>query len=321
MRIATGWTRILAPLMILSLLITGCQQEAKDKTIAEVNGDPITQSQYDQHYRLVLNYYEQQVGELDETKDKEIVQGLRDSSYEDLIIQKLVWQEAEKRNIKIDEKQVDQDLKVIRDQKNQQEKDGYEKFLEENQIDEAFLRQEWKTQNLYMKLLSDVTKDEKVSDAEVQSYYQENQKVFAHEAGLQIYHILVETKEQAEEVLDKLGAGQSFADLAAQYSLDPGSRNRGGDVGIINEQTNFVKEFKDAALTLKPGELYPQPVKTEFGYHIIQAGEQLKEGTWSLETVSDDIRSNILQSKQQQAFNQFLEESRNGADIKDFRKA
>lgn len=119
----------------------------------------------------------------------------------------------------------------------------------------------------------------------------------------------------------KLNQGESFNDLAAQYSIDPGSNTRGGDVGVVNQDTNFVEPFKEAALELQPGELLTTPVETEYGYHIIKAGQQVEEGIWPFEKVQESIEAYLLQDKKNQVFSEFLENLRANADIKDYRKS
>ena len=281
----------------------------------------ITQKQFDQHYKLVVNYYEQVYGKIDENKDKELIKSLKDSTFDDLVVQKLVWQEAQKRGLEVDQQQVEEDLEYIREQRNKQEENGYQKFLDENGFDEEFLKQEWKTQNLFYQLRDEVTRDVTVTEEECQEYYEQNKEAFSHPAGKQIYHILVETQQEAEDILAKLEEGESFSDLAAQHSIDPGSKSQGGDVGVVNEDTNFVEPFKKAALELAPGELLTTPVETEYGFHIIKAGQQLEEGIWPFNEVKDDIRTVLLQNKRNQAYSQFLEDLRAKADIKDYRKS
>lgn len=314
--------QVLALILILAVfMLSGCQEDTQEQAIGEVNGDIITQKQFDQHYRMVLSWYQQTYGEVDEKNDQELVANLKDSSFQDLVVQKLILQESERRGIEADLEQVEQDLEAIRAQRDQLEENGYQKFLDENGFDEEFLKQEWITQNLFVQLQDEVTSDIVVTEEEAQNYYEENKTVFEHPAGKEIYHILVEDQEKANEVLKQLNEGKSFGELAAQYSIDPGSKSRGGDVGLVNEDTNFVEPFKKAALELSPGTLLTTPVESEFGFHIIKAGQQLDEGVWPYSKVQDDIEASLLRYKQEESFNQFLEDLQAKAEIKDFRKS
>jgi foldase protein PrsA len=112
-------------------------------------------------------------------------------------------------------------------------------------------------------------KDVKVSDKELQDYYN-NLK-----PEIRVRHILVSDENTANEVKQKLDAGGNFADLAKQYSKDTGSAANGGEIGWINKQTEgqLDPDFVKGAYTLtKPNEI-SAPVKSQFGYHIIQLEE------------------------------------------------
>jgi len=116
-------------------------------------------------------------------------------------------------------------------------------------------------------------------------------------------HILVETEETGQEVLDKLAAGEEFAVLAAEYSTDPGSKDQGGDLGWFPRGV-MVPEFEETAFSLEPGEASGL-VQTSFGYHIILVHE--KE-----EREMDDA---LYQQRQQQQFQTWFEAQRAGASI------
>lgn len=81
-------------------------------------------------------------------------------------------------------------------------------------------------------------------------------------------HILVEKQSQALAVLERVKKGEKFAELAKQLSLDPGSGKRGGDLGYFG-RGKMVKPFEAAAFKLSVGEV-SEPIKTEFGYHVIK---------------------------------------------------
>lgn len=82
-------------------------------------------------------------------------------------------------------------------------------------------------------------------------------------------HILVKKQSEALQVLERIKKGESFADLAREVSIDRGSGKRGGDLGLFG-RGQMVKPFEEAAFKLKKGELSLEPVRTQFGYHIIK---------------------------------------------------
>lgn len=82
-------------------------------------------------------------------------------------------------------------------------------------------------------------------------------------------HKLVNKHSEALKVLERIRRGESFADLAKELSIDRGSGKRGGDLGLFG-RGEMVKPFEEAAFKLKKGELSSEPVRTEFGYHIIK---------------------------------------------------
>jgi peptidyl-prolyl cis-trans isomerase C len=82
-------------------------------------------------------------------------------------------------------------------------------------------------------------------------------------------HILVNKHSEALQILERIKKGESFADLARELSIDRGSGKRGGDLGLF-DRGQMVKPFEEAAFKLKKGEMTNEPVRTQFGYHIIK---------------------------------------------------
>ena len=82
-------------------------------------------------------------------------------------------------------------------------------------------------------------------------------------------HILVKKQSEALEIIERLKKGEGFANLARELSIDRGRAKRGGDLGSFGRGV-MVKKFEEAAFRLKKGELTQEPVKTEYGYHIIK---------------------------------------------------
>ncbi|MDD2585431.1 MAG: peptidyl-prolyl cis-trans isomerase [Syntrophomonadaceae bacterium] len=305
-------------LIAMGLFVVGCNGQAEE-IAGTVNGEQITQENLNQHYNLIKINYEMQTGsKLDEEKDKDIADKIMDQAWEDMVLQKIIWQEAKRQGIEIDNKEVDTDLKQFKDMSNQEDANGYKDFLEKSGLTEANLVQELKTEKLYWKLQDKVASSVKVSEAEVKKYYDDNLDAFKQPEGMEISHILVTTEKEAKDILVKLKEGKDFAELARQYSTCP-SKEHGGELGIVNQDANYVPEFKEAALKLKPGEITPEPVKSEFGYHIIKAGAQKQAQVTPFAEVKSPITLQLEQQKKSEVFNKHLEELHKKAEIKDNR--
>ncbi len=148
-----------------------------------------------------------------------------------------------------------------------------------------------------------------VSDEEIKKYYEAHKDEFKAEESVKASHILIrvpegadekawkEAKKKAEMIRKKLLKGEDFAKLAKEYSEDPGSKNRGGDLGYFSKG-RMIPEFEKAAFSLKKGEI-SEPVKTSFGYHIIKVEDKKAAGQLSLDEVKDEIRKRLLQEKEQ----------------------
>lgn len=304
----------LVALLLLSLLAAGCKSGSQDqsKVIAEVNGDKITQTEFDQHLQLLKFTYEKQVlgtGKLDAVKDKEIISKLAEQSYNEMVLQKLLCQEAVKQKLDIKDSELD---KTLKDQ-------NIKTLLADSGMEEKYFRQEMKTQMIYWKLRDKVTAKISVSEAEAQKYYEDNISRYTEPGGMQIAHILVATEKEALDILARLKAGGDFAKLAKQYSICP-SKERGGDLGLINENSNYLTEFKTAALQLQPGEITPKPVKSEAGYHLIKAGDKVESKVHPFAEVKNSVTADLENQKKDKAYGDYLTNLNKKAEVKDLRK-
>ncbi|MFN3984278.1 MAG: peptidylprolyl isomerase [Rhodocyclaceae bacterium] len=123
-------------------------------------------------------------------------------------------------------------------------------------------------------------------------------------------HVLVETEDQAKAIIAKLAAGESFEELAKQ-SMDPGSKERGGELGWSNPGM-FVKPFSEAMVALEKGKYTTAPVKSDFGYHVI-----LLDDIRDMEAPPlDEVKPQLQQRLQQQRVEQHLLDLRAKADVK-----
>ena len=116
--------------------------------------------------------------------------------------------------------------------------------------------------------LSDIAKNINVNDDDLFNFYEDEKERFTTEEERQAQHILVESEQQAEQIITQLNSGADFAKLAETHSLDTGSKDAGGDLGFFTLGV-MMSEFEDKVFSMKVGEV-SSPVKTEFGYHVIK---------------------------------------------------
>lgn len=115
----------------------------------------------------------------------------------------------------------------------------------------------------------------KISDSEVQNFYNKNKSKFVEPPLVQVRHILVKTEAEAKGLIGELKAlngaalTQKFAETAATKSIEPAAKQTGGALPPFPKEGAMVKPFADAAFAMKKGEISKNPVKTEFGYHVI----------------------------------------------------
>ncbi|MDD2620390.1 MAG: SurA N-terminal domain-containing protein [Syntrophomonadaceae bacterium] len=308
-------------LIILGLGIIGCNSAVKTDLIAEVNGEKISRVAWEERFLIIKKNYETRnnAGQsIDEKKDKELIKNMRDNAFDNLVAQALLRQDAKSKGIIIEENEVDALIDQLKANKSDTGQDEFTSYMQANGMDEKQLRDEMKMQLLINKMQASVSKSVKVSDEEIKKFYDDNKASFMEAGGTQISHILVASEKEAKDILLQLQQGQDFAALAKKYSTCP-SKEQGGDLGIVNQDTSFVTEFKTAALKLKPGEMTKKPVKTESGYHIIKAGAAKEARSQSFDEVKNQIMMNLQNEKQNSNFNNYVEELRKKSDIKDYR--
>lgn len=131
-----------------------------------------------------------------------------------------------------------------------------------------------------------------ISEKTLRAHYQELIKDVKDQKEVHARHILVKTKEEAEEVLEMLAADDAdFAAIAQEKSIDP-SKAMGGDLGWFTRD-RMVKPFADAAFSMKPGEISKEPVKSEFGYHIIKLEERRNVEPPKFEEVKEGVKKSL----------------------------
>jgi len=260
-------------------------QTAPAGVVATVNGQPISQTAFDQQMAQVRAFLEQQGTDLESDEGKQILDQDRHRALEQMIDQELVRQAAVQLGIEVTDAQLEESV-----QKGIEQGGGREKL-------DAWLEQNQLTYENYKELIRSDLLANAVRQKVVGDVPQTARQVHAR-------HILVNSKEEALDILAKLKAGSDFADLAKEKSLDVVSRENGWDLGFFPAGI-MTPEFEKAAFALEPNEI-SDVVQTPFGFHIIQVLE-----VDPARELSQDMQQRI----EDQTFRRWLAEQRGQATI------
>lgn len=159
------------------------------------------------------------------------------------------------------------------------------------------------------KLLATVT----VSDDEIKKFYEDNKEVFKENESANASHILVAEEDKAKEIYEKIKNGEDFEALAREFSTCP-SKEKGGDLGTFT-RGQMVKEFEDAVFNNEVGTV-TEPVKTQFGYHIIKINEKNEGRDLEFDEVKDKIAEQVRRQKEQALYNEKITELKGKYQVK-----
>lgn len=196
---------------------------------------------------------------------------------------------------------------------------------------QGFTRDQYRASALELSVISKkifdaVTKDLDVTQEEIVEYYTQNQSSYGTPESRDVRHILIAekgkdgnvdfaaSKAKADAVYAQLAGGADFAALAKAESQDPGSKDAGGKLTISRGQT--VPEFDKISFELDKGEI-SKPVKTQYGYHVIEAVSDVRKATTSsIDTVKAAIRAQLLQAKRNEVMQKWVDDLRDEYDDK-----
>lgn len=150
---------------------------------------------------------------------------------------------------------------------------------------------------------------DKISDADVRGRYDKEIAAMPAKNEVRARHILVKTEDEAKAIIKKLEGGAKFEDLAKESSTD-GSAAQGGDLGYFGEGM-MVPEFEKAAFALDVGSYTKEPVKSQFGYHIIKVEDKRQQQPPAFDQVKDQVRSILIREK----YIDMVKKLRDGAKI------
>jgi parvulin-like peptidyl-prolyl isomerase len=309
------WIRTVALVAALALGVAaaGCggddseTADVPEGAIAVVGDREIPKSEYDRLVAQAKKTYEAREQEFPAAGTPEFAQ-LRNAIVRSLVEQTEFEIAAEELGVEVSDADVEKRLTELKEQFFEGDGKKYEAELEKQGLTDEQVRSDVRTRLLSEKVFEEVTKDVKVTDEEVKAYYDENKAQFGTPASREVRHILVKQKARADDLYRQLQNGGDFAALAKRYSQDPASKAQGGK--FTAQQGATVPEFDKTAFELETGEL-SRPVKTQFGWHIIEATAAIKpKATQELSEVESQISDQLLEEQKNARINEWIEELR-----------
>ena len=296
---------LLCALVAVALAGCGGDKDVPADAVAVVDGQEIARSDYEALISQAKKSYKNQKREFPAAGSQEF-QTLRNQAVQFLVQREQFEQEASNMDVEVTDKQIDARLEQILKQYFGGDKKKYEKQLKEQGLTEKQVRNDIRAQIVSEKIFEQVTRDVKVSDADIEEYYGKNKATYSQPESRDVRHILVKTKAQADDLYAQLQGGADFAALAKKFSEDTGSKANGGKLTISKGQT--VAPFDQTAFLLKKNDI-SKPVKTEFGYHIIQPLSDTKPAKVTpLKEVKESIRQQLQQTKKNEAMTKWVDD-------------
>lgn len=301
------WTIILsiAAIIVIALLIINIGKifpaKTTEKVLAQVNGEQIKLEELDAEVAKLPAIYSQMSDKLT----------LKKTVLEQMIIKRLLMQEAKKLNIEVSDDEVKLKVKDVYEKFSLTEEQFLEKLGEQN-IKYEDLVNDYKEQMLLNKLIETVLVKEKPTDVQITEFYDKNKETLE---TVKASHILVcftgatkctqtRTEQEAltliKEALAKANSGEDFDALAKEYSDDPSGKTS-ASLGWFNKGA-MVPEFEKVAFETQAGKI-TQPVKTSFGYHIIK----VEEKKTTLEELKEDISTQITNEEVQSKIGTYID--------------
>jgi parvulin-like peptidyl-prolyl isomerase len=306
--------RLIALLAALAfgVALVGCGGEDDDGSgdvpataIAVVGDREIPKTEYDRLLTQAQATYEAREQEFPEAGTPEFAQ-LRNALVRSLVEQAQFEIAAEELDVTVTEEELDKRLDELKQQFFDGDEQKYKDELEKQGLTEEQVLKDLRTRMLSEKIFEKVTSEVKVTDADIQAYYEQNKAQFEQPASREVRHILVKSKAKADDIHAQLENGGNFAKLAKQFSTDPASKNEGGKFTAQKGAT--VAPFDKVAFELETGEL-SEPVKTQFGWHIIEAvGDVQEASTQPLSEVEESISTTLLEEKKNARINEWIKE-------------
>jgi foldase protein PrsA len=308
--------RKLLPLLLLALaatLVAACGSSDSSKTVppgavALVGDKAIEKADLDRLLAQTKTNYEAQKQEFPdvgtpqyETLKSIVLKGL---------VQQAQWEQAgAAMGVRVSDKEIDTRLDALKQQYFKGDDDKFKAELDKQGLTVEQLREQLGADLLSRKTYSAVIKKVKVTDANIKAYYDNHKAQYLQPESREVRHILVKKEALADELYAKLKNGADFAQLARKYTQDEASK------AFTAYKGKTVAPFDKFVFAAKKGDL-SKPIKTEFGWHLIEVLSEVKPAApQPLAEAKDTISSTLLKQQQNQALKAWVKDAQSKYEV------
>jgi foldase protein PrsA len=310
---------VLLGMVALAVFVGACGgTSVPTGAIAVVGDQTVTQQQFDEIWAQAKAQYAATKGAPAFPKEGTAAYNQLKASITNYLVQNdLMTQEAAKMKVSVSAKDLAARIKQITTQVGGQAK--LDKLLKQQGVTIDQLKTQLKAQMLQEAVKAKIDAKIVISDAQAQKYYNDpaNKSQFVVADQVTARHVLVKTKAEAEKVRALLEANNTDAGwktVAAKYSIDPGTKGTGGSLGSF-EKSRMVKPFADAAFALKVDTI-SQPVKTQYGWHIIEVTAKTPGSNQTFQQAKATIQQTLKYQLSTTAWTKWLKDAEAALGIK-----
>jgi len=323
MRSFLAKTVAISVLCVACAVLYGCQEELPKGAIARVGTVLILESQL----KELEAVYEAAGRAPRADKGSEEYRRFRQALAEYLVTQELLRQEASSLGVRVSDQEVQAEVGLIR-QMFQNDEKKFAAALKDTGLTLEQLTRSIRDSLWLEKVKDEVTKQVAVSEAAAKAYYEAHRSDYVRPESRKVRHILISpfvvltdgsrsrtaseaeweaARVEAEKVRRELQNGANFISEAEKYSDDEATKDSGGELGAVTRGM-LVPAFEDAVFSLKKGEI-SAPVRTQYGYHLIQVTDIVPEQQLAYEQVKEQIKTSLLEKRREEAWQRWLLEA------------
>jgi foldase protein PrsA len=306
---------VLAVMVAGLLVLPACGDSVPSDAVAKVGDGVVTKAEFDKYMDQARGQANQSGAPPFPSEGTPAYNQYAAQLVDYLVTQQIMIQQAEKLDISVSDdevnKRVDELYKAYGGQKK------VEEILKQQNMTLDQLKDLLKTQIITEKVRAEVTKNAQPTDEKLKEYYDQNKAQFDKTEQRTTRHILVKDKATADMLYQKLKANPSDANwkkLAKQYTIDPSGKSNGGELGPVTKG-QMVAPFEKAVFAAKKGEVMP-PVKSQFGWHVLQVTDIIPAKVSTFEEVKAQISQMLASQLVEQAYQDWLKKAKDDAGIK-----